>query len=377
MSASRGVDGGRVAELDLLRFFAAAAVMVYHWTYRPVIDGAIDTNAYGALQAVSRYGYLGVDLFFLISGFVIFWSASNRSGLSFLASRLARLYPSFWVSVTLTLVVLWVSGRWPAELDARSAIAAYTMVAGAFGFTDVDGVYWTLLVEIKLYLVVFLARLALPDDALEALLYGWLAIVAVVLGATVIGSPETSLVWRLARSLSVAPYAPLFIAGGLAFVVREKGLSAGRAAALGLCFVLASRMAVMAEPMFASDLTSSTRLTVVAIEAAAFAALIALALRAWSLPPLPIWGMLGALTYPLYLLHNQIGKALLAALPSGIGNGGRLLITTIAVAVLAWVVVMLSERRACPAANRALQRVAAWLDGLAKAGTRAARANRE
>ena len=47
-----------------------------------------------SLHQLSRYGYLGVELLFIISGFVILMTAYNRTIQSFVASQVARLYPA-------------------------------------------------------------------------------------------------------------------------------------------------------------------------------------------------------------------------------------------------------------------------------------------
>ena len=77
----------RLAELDLMRFVAAASVAIYHWTYRPMTTAGPSETAFGAFQSLSMFGYLGVDLFFMISGFVILWTASNRGPTSLGAYR--------------------------------------------------------------------------------------------------------------------------------------------------------------------------------------------------------------------------------------------------------------------------------------------------
>src|SRR5688572_28370593 len=87
-------QSGRMPALDLLRFLAAAAVMLYHYGFR----GSAGADRYlefrfDALGPVCRYGYLGVPLFFMISGFVILMSAVGKSPREFVATRAARLYP--------------------------------------------------------------------------------------------------------------------------------------------------------------------------------------------------------------------------------------------------------------------------------------------
>ena len=69
----------RVNELDLLRFFAAFSVVLYHYTFRGYAADDMSIVPYPLFAPISKYGYLGVDLFFMISGFVILMTASSGS----------------------------------------------------------------------------------------------------------------------------------------------------------------------------------------------------------------------------------------------------------------------------------------------------------
>ncbi len=100
------VARSRVSELDLLRFFAAFSVLLYHYTFRGYAAGDMSIMPYPLLAPISKYGYLGVDLFFLISGFVILMSASSGSLKRFAISRIVRLYPAFWVCCTVTFIAI-------------------------------------------------------------------------------------------------------------------------------------------------------------------------------------------------------------------------------------------------------------------------------
>ena len=85
----------RITTLDLLRLVAALAVVGFHYFFRgAAADGYLNV-AYPSVATVAIYGYLGVNLFFLISGFVIAWSAEGRSWQAFAVARFARLYPGF------------------------------------------------------------------------------------------------------------------------------------------------------------------------------------------------------------------------------------------------------------------------------------------
>jgi peptidoglycan/LPS O-acetylase OafA/YrhL len=83
----RGSDSSRVYALDLLRFFAAASVMLYHYvSHEPLADGS-----YTLADILMQHGYLGVNVFFMISGFVILWSAIGRTGAGCVRTRVLRL----------------------------------------------------------------------------------------------------------------------------------------------------------------------------------------------------------------------------------------------------------------------------------------------
>ena len=123
----------RVPELDLLRFTAAAAVVVFH--FYVLLPGT--TPFQQTVAAVSQFGFLGVPLFFMISGFVILWTAFNRTPGQFVLARLCRLYPSYWVCVLITSAVLGMAGGAPPW---RQIVANLTMLHHLFGYDSVDEV---------------------------------------------------------------------------------------------------------------------------------------------------------------------------------------------------------------------------------------------
>src|SRR5690606_4760472 len=90
----------RFAILDLLRFIAAIAVMFYHYLYTARVE-----SVYPLASRLALHGYLGVELFFIISGFVVVWSAQGRSALRFAKARIVRLYPEYWVALSVSVLV--------------------------------------------------------------------------------------------------------------------------------------------------------------------------------------------------------------------------------------------------------------------------------
>jgi len=85
----------RIYQIDLFRFIAAFAVVLYHYLYRGYAAGNMSLLRFDGVGEYFRYGYLGVDLFFIISGFVIAFSIKHLSLRKFFNSRFKRLYPIF------------------------------------------------------------------------------------------------------------------------------------------------------------------------------------------------------------------------------------------------------------------------------------------
>src|SRR5436189_153841 len=94
----------RLYEIDLFRFLSAAAVVLFHYTYNFQHIAPADMMAfpYFSWAPVTKYGYLGVHLFFMVSGFVVLMSAAQGSARRFVTSRAVRLLPAFWVCCTAT-----------------------------------------------------------------------------------------------------------------------------------------------------------------------------------------------------------------------------------------------------------------------------------
>ena len=90
-----GTEEQRLHALDGLRFAAAMAVVLYHYTGRdsPAWGGSVQ-EVFPRLSHLTLYGGFGPYLFFMISGFVVLMSAWGRPVHSFVASRVGRLFPA-------------------------------------------------------------------------------------------------------------------------------------------------------------------------------------------------------------------------------------------------------------------------------------------
>jgi peptidoglycan/LPS O-acetylase OafA/YrhL len=327
----------RFHELDLLRGIACAMVVAYHYLHRGQAAHWLSEPAASWAAGPARYGYLGVDLFFIISGFVIFMTADGATPRSFVASRVGRLYPAFWVAAPLTACVAWLIGSATFAVTPPQLAVNMTMLPQWFGVKYVDGAYWSLAVEMQFYLMVWLVLVSGGFARPERLLMAWL-----LLGTVDAVRP----IYRLEQWLDVN-WAPFFTAGICCYLIRQRGVTLSRLGLLAWSFVLALYW-VSAEPArFSAPGGWGAReaATAGAVLVVFFAVFTLIAFDRWrlALSPLTVWA--GALTYPVYLLHQYIGYMLIEArgwhaLPFGV----RAALTTALVVAAAWALHRFIER---------------------------------
>jgi peptidoglycan/LPS O-acetylase OafA/YrhL len=167
----------RLAELDGLRGLAAIAVVLYHYFYH--YDGI-----YGHqfnVPEVFRLGFYGVHLFFMVSGFVIYWTISrSEKPLDFIWSRFSRLYPPFWTALVFTFVVVAIFSLPGREATTSTFLLNFFMFHEYFGVKHVDGVYWTLTLELAFYFWVLTIFCLGQIKRIEYIMIIWIIIASVV-----------------------------------------------------------------------------------------------------------------------------------------------------------------------------------------------------
>ncbi|MGL4241528.1 MAG: acyltransferase family protein, partial [Beijerinckiaceae bacterium] len=144
----------RLANLDLLRLVAALMIVLFHFGYRGPAAPGWAPSAYPELGWIAQEMWAGVSFFFIISGFVIAWSAEKRDAYGFLVSRAARLYPAFLACMTVTAVgmaLLAPAGVEEFRMTAARWLANLPLVSKALGQPFVDGAYWSIVIEVIFY----------------------------------------------------------------------------------------------------------------------------------------------------------------------------------------------------------------------------------
>jgi peptidoglycan/LPS O-acetylase OafA/YrhL len=305
----------RLVGIDLLRVFAAVSVMFFHLAFHS------SASTYPELAAWSSWGWVGVQIFFVISGFVIAYSAAKASWKTFAVGRFLRIAPALWICATVTLLALLTAA--PLSELLPDYLRALTLwPTGPW----IDPVYWTLTVEVSFYLVVF--ALLLVNR------FAWLEpVMAAIAMLSIANYAAVRLLSRLdviaAHPLPQVTQQLLLLQNGMHFGLGvflwagfTKGWTAFRLAMVGLC------MAGGLLPILAISLgkhgEGSIPLVLVPLPLliwlVAVAALIAVVfgdkhLSAGLSPTvIRVIKVFGLATYPLYLVHNVAGVMLLRLL---------------------------------------------------------------
>ncbi|GAA4569631.1 acyltransferase [Planotetraspora kaengkrachanensis] len=301
--------GPRLLELDALRFVAAFAVVSFHfmaasrslWGVWPAHD------VFPAVGRVTTLGILGVELFFLISGFVILMSAWGRTIGEFAISRVSRLYPTYWYAIIVIFVLYRFSGVdvFDPHLTAGKYLVNLTLLQEAFGVGHASGVLWSLWAELRFYALVAVFSL-FGITARRCLVFMSVWIVFAVV-AEITKSDVLTFVFMPRQ-------APYFIAG-MAFYLIYRFRSVAAWAFVAVTY----GMSIYAALLRIQDRVDALSLkyfpappaAVVVAVTLIFTLLAAVALgwlRWLRWRPLVT---IGALTYPLYLLHQSVSAVLI------------------------------------------------------------------
>lgn len=297
----------RFYEIDLLRFLAAIAVVLYHYTYRGYNAGNYSPIAFHEIGYFTKYGYLGVELFFIISGYVVLLSAQGKTVRQFFLSRITRLYPAFWVACTLTFLVKCFFGTGTDDVNMspylHAGITQYvfnmTMLQGFMHMDNIDAAYWSLTTEISFY---FLVSLLIGYGLLRHIdwaLFVWLIFTAL---------PSRFHMGTAFDSLLFPSYAPYFAAGMLFYLLQQpQGRTKFRYALLSISYLLAIRACKGQTAEFSILFHETFSWEIAAFWVTIFFLVFYLvSFRKINFSKFTWLSWPGALTYPLYLIHSDI-----------------------------------------------------------------------
>ncbi|MFM9369497.1 acyltransferase family protein [Streptomyces sp. Da 82-17] len=307
----------RLRALDGLRLIAALMVAAYHYGGR---DGEIG-EAWGSSPNLQfptahewfAYGCLGVQIFFVISGFVICMSGWGRPLRSFFASRVSRLFPSYWVAIVLVTAVFALPPVTYAAVSPSDALVNLTMLQQPLGVDRVLGVCWTLWAELRFYALFALCVVLPGANRQRVILFCavWTLAAAVAEAAN----------WPLLDVVLMPEYAPFFIGGIGLFLVHRDRKDVTAWGIVGVSWLIGQHYAVdrlwhAPNPDFFSYRSS---LAIIAVVTLGYVAVAAIALGWLNRVDWAWLTTAGALTYPFYLVHEHLGWVTVAALHRGLG----------------------------------------------------------
>ncbi|MFJ2767503.1 acyltransferase family protein [Streptomyces sp. NPDC087300] len=346
----------RLRALDGLRLVAALMVAAYHYGGR---DGEI-SRAWGSSPADQfptasgwfAYGCLGVQIFFVISGFVICMSGWGRPLRSFFASRTSRLLPAYWAAIVLVTAVFALPVVTYAAVSPSDALVNLTMLQQPLGADRVLGVCWTLWAELRFYALFALCVVMPGATRARVVLFcaGWTLAAAIAEAAN---QPLLDLVL-------MPEYAPFFIGGIGIYLLHRDRRDATAWGIVGVSWLIGQHYAVAGlwhapNPDFFSYRSSSV---IIAIVTAGFVAVLLVALGYLHRADWRWLTVAGALTYPFYLVHEHLGWVTVAALHRKLGlpSYATFALTIAAMLLLAWLLHRLVEQRLTPLIRTALSR---------------------
>ena len=280
--------------LDLFRFFSAIAVLFHH-------------------TFLFHYGRLGVYLFFMISGFVIYFSL-GKGIKEYVIGRFVRLYPTFWLCATITFLVTIVYGN---AVSFKHFLVGLMMFNSGRMETMVDGSYWTLTFELLFYFYIGFFVWLFSTKRLAWFYTSWLLISFFSFYFKV----DQVIFFKL---LSVR-FAPYFIFGGmLALVIDRWDTAAVRSKVLyGAVLVCSWLMPIYISSKLQDQKETITNFTgsfdrgeLIIVEGLFTIMFLGVFLSNFDFAKNKHFAktafILGGITYPLYLLHWKIGSTVIA-----------------------------------------------------------------
>lgn len=353
--------------VDMSRFFAAMLVLIYHLgysTWQPRSNGYFIHEGLYSIPQMSWawFGYIGVQIFFVISGFVITHSAAKASLPQFVIGRITRLYPTLWICATITLLVCIAGDLYSGSELLRRYVGSLLLLPKA---PWMEGVYWTLVLEIIFYALVGLMILSRRIHRIDLLaifltLYSGSAIIVASLFHATDIDWLSSLTGLARGKRQLLAWHGVFFAMGIYFYLA----SVGRLRAINALFAIATLVLCCLQIYVGAALPRAEALAEIGQEEMAmrlpwipiaaflvFTAVIPLSIRYGarigqhvSVRMASLLRLLGLMSYPIYLLHFTLGLVMMRLLVTqGASPMLALGVACMLVLVLSWAIARFVE----------------------------------
>ena len=278
---------GRLSQIDGLRAIAALSVVAFHFTTQFDYYFIHATD----LRIAFPKGHFGVNLFFVISGFVICMTVDKiLRPMDFMVSRFSRLFPTYWVAVCLTFGIIFLSGMSGYGSSVKDAAINLSMLQSFFSVKDVDGVYWSLQIELLFYVWMLLIWVSGKFGKILFIVGGW--VLVAFFSACAEAFFKFSLPYTVSHFLLLT-WIPWFGMGIAAFLSFRDA----RFGTIHAVVVLLSLSAILIRTSLIETIIGV--LSFLAVMLACRGRCVFLEQR--------LLVFFGVISYPLYLLHEKIG----------------------------------------------------------------------
>lgn len=281
----------RLVEIDGLRGLAILAIMLFHYFYWYDVKFG---HHFQLAVNFSWGGNFGNYLFIIISGYVGMISlVKTVKPLDFIVRRLSKLFPAYWAGVILTFTVVSIFSLPGREVRFKDFLLNFSMLQHWLGVPDVDGAYWILPIFLVFYGFMFLIRLTKQVNKIEVLGVG-LVFIEMALRLTNFPAKEIIQYW-----FGFFDYAHLFLCGILFYQLHTKGWGWRRGLLIMGCFLV--------ELTKRQPIETISLLVILII----FSLVLNIKNSIFTWRPL-VW--LGEISYPLFLIHTNIGYVVIQQL---------------------------------------------------------------
>jgi len=205
----------RINNIDILRGMAIIFVVLFHYTAYYSPNYLLRTDNW--TLSLAKYGWSGVDIFFVVSGFCIAMTIiRTQNYFEFIIKRFARIYPAYFICGITTLIFYSLFDLPGREVDWITGLMnlVFANFIPGLNYQYIDGIYWALIVELKFY--IFFGAIYFLIKNLGKAIIIW-ALISIMLNIILLIDDKL-----LVFLTSITPHSNFFLIGLMLFYSKDK-----------------------------------------------------------------------------------------------------------------------------------------------------------
>lgn len=206
--------------LDVVRGVSALCIVLYHYTTRYIENPITDNEAKVDWALTFPWGCAAVSTFFILSGFLtakyLFSGDDNlnfKSAIQFIRNRIIRLYPAFVVAMFTTMLFLYFG--FGVNIPLKRVLCNLTMLPALFSQPAIDGVYWTLQIELFFYMGIAVLMLLNNVKTIKIMLLLWVI-------TPLLYCVDNSIIHTVSNIIFISDYISTFVAGISIYLIVKR-----------------------------------------------------------------------------------------------------------------------------------------------------------